>query len=253
MVTSDLASCPSAAWGTVGQPTHGLPINPDPGLGAAEQDAWFRSLPAPLQQWLRGAARPLRLRAGQRLFGRGDAPDGLYAISAGQLRFTGVTEAGQEAILALCEAPQWFGEIALFDQAPRTHDAWAQTDATLWQLPQAALDALLAAEPAHWRDFGRLLTHKLRASFVAMESLVLLPPTPRVAGRLALMATGHGTLAPGATRPVRVSQAQLAQMLALSRQTVNQALKALESAGAIRRWRGVIEVPSLEALRRAGG
>lgn len=230
-------------------------MNPEDDGGSAGAgigpDPWFDSLPGPLQHWLRCNARPIALRAGQRLFARGDAPDGLYGITAGQVRFTGVTEAGEQAILAICEAPQWFGEIALFDNAPRTHDAWAQTDAALAHVPQHALNELLSGQPAHWRDFGRLLTHKLRASFIAMESLVLLPPTPRVAGRLALMATGHGALQGGGPRVLKVSQEQLAQMLALSRQTVNQALKALESAGAIRRSRAAIEVLSLQALRQA--
>jgi CRP/FNR family transcriptional regulator, cyclic AMP receptor protein len=230
-------------------------MNPDAGLDACEggADPWLRSVPPALAQWLLGHARPVALRAGQRLFARGDAPDGLYGITAGQMRFTGVTNGGQEAILAICEAPQWFGEIALFDNAPRTHDAWAQTDATLRHVPQHALDELLAAQPAHWRHFGRLLTHKLRVSFVAMEDLVLLPPTPRVAGRLALMATGHGALeGGGGPRLLKVSQEQLAQMLALSRQTVNQALKELEAAGAIRRSRAAIEVLDLQALQRGG-
>lgn len=227
-------------------------MNPDDGWAgpALPRDAWFDSLPAELQRWLQAQARPVMLRAGQRLFARGDPPDGLYAIGAGLVRFTGVTEAGQEAILAICEAPQWFGEIALFDRDARTHDVWAQTDATLLHVPQSALDALLTEEPAHWRHFGRLLTQKLRASFIAMESLVLLPPTPRVAGRLALMATGHGALEGNTTRRLQVSQEQLAHMLALSRQTVNQALKELEAAGAIRRSRAAIEVLSVEALRR---
>lgn len=228
-------------------------MNPGAGLDVCEAapDAWLQSLPASLRQWLLGTARPVALRAGQRLFVRGDPPDGLYGITAGQMRFTGVTEAGQEAILAICEAPQWFGEIALFDNEPRTHDAWAQTDATLRHVPQFALDELLSQQPAHWRHFGRLLTHKLRVSFVAMEGLVLLPPTPRVAGRLALMATGHGALDSGGARVLKVSQEQLAQMLALSRQTVNQALKELEAAGAIRRSRAAIEVLDLAALRGA--
>lgn len=232
-------------------------MNPDGARPVARPalapDAWFSALPQELQQWLRANAQPVFLRAGQRLFARGDPPDGLYGISDGLVRFAGVTQAGQEAILAIYEAPQWFGEIALFDHAARTHDVWAQTDTTLLHVPQQALDTLLAETPAHWRHFGLLLTQKLRASFIAMESLVLLPPTPRVAGRLAMMATGHGGLEGHAVRRLRVSQEQLAHMLALSRQTVNQALKELEALGAIRRSRAAIEVLSVEALRRCAG
>lgn len=219
-------------------------------LAVLTASAWFRSLPEPLQQWLQAHLRERRLAAGERLFSRGDAPDGLYGLAAGLVRFTGVNEAGQEAVLVVLNPPHWFGEIALFDDEPRTHDAWAESAATLWHAPQHELMALLAERPAYWRHFGRLLTQKIRASFTAVEDLVLLAPRARLARRLALMATGFGTLEGQSLRVLQVSQEQLASMLALSRQTVNQTLKALEAAGALRRTRGAIEVLDLEALRR---
>ena len=222
-------------------------------LAVLTASAWFRSLPEPLQQWLRAHLRERRLAAGERLFSRGDAPDGLYGLATGLVRFTGVNEAGQEAVLVVLSPPHWFGEIALFDDQPRTHDAWAESDATLWQAPQPALMALLAEQPAYWRHFGRLLTQKIRASFTAVEDLQLLAPQARLARRLALMATGMGTLDGHSLRVLQVSQEQLASMLALSRQTVNQGLKALEATGALRRSRGAVEVLDLAALRRVAG
>ncbi|MDG0855444.1 Crp/Fnr family transcriptional regulator [Pelomonas puraquae] len=199
---------------------------------------------------MRAHLRERRLRPGERLFSRGDTPDGLYGLAQGLVRFTGVNEAGQEAVLVVLNPPQWFGEIALFDDEPRTHDAWAESAVTLWHVSQAELAALLAEQPAWWRHFGRLLTQKIRASFTAVEDLVLLAPRARLARRLALMATGFGTLDGQSLRVLRVSQEQLASMLALSRQTVNQALKELEAAGALRRARGAVEVLDLDALRR---
>lgn len=219
-------------------------------LAVLTASAWFRSLPEPLQQWLQANLRERQLAPGERLFSRGDTPDGLYGLAAGLVRFTGVNEAGQEAILVVLNPPHWFGEIALFDDEPRTHDAWAESAATLWHAPQPALMALLAERPEYWRHLGRLLTQKIRASFTAVEDLVLLAPRARLARRLALMATGFGTLEGQSLRVLRVSQEQLASMLALSRQTVNQTLKELEAAGVIKRARGAVEVLDLGALRR---
>lgn len=64
---------------------------------------------------------------------------------------------------------------------------------------------------------------KLRLTFASVEELSLLPPTPRVAGRL---------------------------LLALSRQTVNQSLRELEVRGCIKRNRASIEVVDDGQLRR---
>ncbi|MBK1615934.1 Crp/Fnr family transcriptional regulator [Rubrivivax gelatinosus] len=213
--------------------------------------AWFASLPEDLADHLLALARPQQLAAGKRLFARGDAADGLYAIVRGVMRFGAVTGPGQEALLAMLEPPQWFGEIALFDGAARTHDAWAETDCTLLHVPQHELVRLLAARPRHWQAFGRLLTNKLRLTFAAVEELALLPPTPRLARRLAAMAGGYGAWQGRSKRVLEVSQEQLGLMLALSRQTVNQSLKELEAAGLLRRSRGAIEI--LDLARLAGG
>lgn len=213
----------------------------------AASSAWFRSLPPGLQAWLVEHSDVRVLHAGQRLFARGDAPDGIYAVADGAVRITSVTEGGQEALLAVIEAPQWFGEIALFDGAPRTHDAWAETDTVLLHVAQHTLATFLQEQPAHWPHFGRLLTQKLRSLFTAVEDMVLLPPKHRVARRLVHMSAGYGARV-GQTRELAVSQEQLGLMLALSRQTVNQALKELEADGAILRRRGVIEILDTERL-----
>src|SRR6478752_2134571 len=127
---------------------------------------WFSALPGALADQLVGAAAVLDLKPDQVLFSRGDAPSGLYAVIDGGIRVSGVSEAGKEALLTLLEPPQWFGEVSLFDGQPRTHDAIADGETRVLHVPQAALDRLLAAEPRWWRDFGLLLSGKLRLAFI---------------------------------------------------------------------------------------
>lgn len=87
---------------------------------------WFNGLPVALQDALLHAASLRQLSAGQSLFRRGDPPCGLYAVLSGAMRIGAVNPAGKEALLTLVEAPNWFGEISLFDNQPRTHDASAE-------------------------------------------------------------------------------------------------------------------------------
>ncbi len=216
--------------------------------GVVATGAWFASLPEALQGFLLQAAQLRTLTAGQRLFARGEAPDGVYCLVSGAVRIGGLTAAGQEALLVVLEPPQWFGEIALFDREPRTHDAWAEADSALAHVPQDALQRLLLEQPLYWQHFGRLLTQKLRMVFTGLEDTALLPPTPRVARRLANIATGYGAWSDRSKRVLTVSQKQLGLMLSLSRQTVNQSLGELEAAGAIRRTRGAIEIIDLAKL-----
>jgi CRP-like cAMP-binding protein len=114
-------------------------------------------------------------------------------------------------------------------------------------VPRAALAALLEGTPEYWHAFGLLLTQKLRLAFEAIEEAALLPAAPRVARRLLLMAGGYGE--PGALRRVlKVPQEDLAMMLALSRQTINQVLKQFEAQGALKLGYAEIEIADVQKL-----
>ncbi|RKR37242.1 Crp/Fnr family transcriptional regulator [Paraburkholderia sp. BL17N1] len=211
------------------------------------RSGWFRSTPAAMQAQLIEAGRVERLAAGQRLFTRGDSDDGVYCVLDGLVRIGAASSAGKEALLAVIEPVNWFGEIALFDNRPRTHDAYAERDSELFHVPRAALVALLERTPAYWHLFGLLLTQKLRLAFDAIEEAALLPAAQRVARRLLLMAGGYGE--PGALRRVlKVPQEDLAMMLALSRQTINQVLKQFETQGALKLGYAEIEIADVQKL-----
>lgn len=234
-----------------------MSVNPDPQAHAASlaQGRWFAALPPDFRQALLQHAGVRPLAAGERLFAAGDPCDGLYAVLAGRLRISTLDDSGREALLALVEPPQWFGEIALFDAQPRTHDAWADPAAPvlLLQVPQAPLLALLSEQPQRWQLLGQLVTQKLRATFAVLQDAALLPPVARLARRLVAMAEGFGdTPDHQSRRELHISQDQLGAMLSLSRQTVNQALGQLAAAGMVRVSRGVVEVLALERLKAQG-
>ncbi|WP_176061305.1 Crp/Fnr family transcriptional regulator [Paraburkholderia sp. BCC1876] len=211
------------------------------------RSAWFRSAPADMQAQLIEAGRVERLVAGQRLFTRGDSDDGLYCVLDGLVRIGAASSAGKEALLAVIEPVNWFGEIALFDNRPRTHNAYAERDSVLFHVTRAVLAAMLERSPAYWHVFGLLLTQKLRLAFDAIEEAALLPAAQRVARRLLLMAGGYGE--PGALRRVlKVPQEDLAMMLALSRQTINQVLKQFETQGALKLGYAEIEIIDAKKL-----
>jgi CRP-like cAMP-binding protein len=212
---------------------------------------WFRALPGDLQDRLLAAAVLRPLRPGERLFARGDPPSGLFAALDGGIRVTALAESGKEALLTLVEPPAWFGEIAVFDGLPRTHDALAEGEALVLQVPQAALDALLAAQPRYWRDLALLLTTKLRLMFTVLEDTAVLPIPVRLARRLVHMAEGYGEWHDRQRRVLEVKQEQLASMLSTSRQTANQVLKDLEAQRLVRLTYGEIEILDLPGLRRA--
>jgi CRP/FNR family cyclic AMP-dependent transcriptional regulator len=230
-----------------------VPAAPASLHGRVRGGSWFSGLPCELQEALLQMGRPRRLAPGQRLFGRGDAPDGIYCVIEGALRISNSSSDGKEALLTFIEPPHWIGEITLFDGQLRTHDAVAETPVEVFHLPQQALLDLLARHPAWWRDVALLLTQKLRMTFLLVEETALLPAAGRVARRLVAMAEGYGEWKDRSRRMLVVSQEQLALMLALSRQTVNQILKQFEAQGVVGLVRGGVEIIDMDKLRSLAG
>ena len=217
---------------------------------------WFAHLPPGFAQPLIAMAQVRHLQPGEVLFLRGDAPCGLYAVVRGAISISGTGGRAHEARAALLtrlEPPHWFGEISVFDNSARTHDAHAAEPSTLLQVPHERLLAWLQAHPQHWHALALLLTDKLRTAFVALEELALLPAPQRLARRLVMMAEGYGqwTAEGQSRRVIAISQEQLSLMLAISRQTTNQILKDLESRQLVRVQRGELEILDLAALRAA--
>ena len=212
---------------------------------------WFQAIPAEFAEALLDAAEVKVVAPGERLFSRGDAPDGIYAALDGAIRASGLNSEGKEAVLALVEPPQWFGEIAMFDGLVRTHDAEAVVESKVLHVPASKLMPLLDREPRWWRSLALLVTAKLRLAFVMMEDAALLPLASRLGKRLALMAEGYGEWADHSRRVVKVRQEVLGAMLSASRQSINQVLKDFEARGLIKVAYGEIEILDLARLKQA--
>ena len=223
-------------------------------LPVLQSGRWFAQLPPDFAQPLVAMAQLRQLQQGETLFLRGDAPCGLYAVVRGAISISGTGgrhHDARAALLTRLEPPHWFGEISVFDNSARTHDAHAAEPSTLLQVPHERLQAWLQSHPEHWHALALLLTDKLRTAFVAMEELALLPAPQRLARRLVMMAEGYGqwTAEGRSRRVIGISQEQLSLMLAISRQTTNQILKELDSRQLIRVQRGEVEILDLDALR----
>jgi CRP/FNR family cyclic AMP-dependent transcriptional regulator len=211
---------------------------------------WFSAVPVELQDALLDAAAVRELASGARLFSRGDPPSGIFAVVDGTVRIGATTDDGKEALLTIQEPPSWFGEIAVFDGQPRTHDGVADGAARVLHVSQQALDAMLAAHPVWWKELALLVTQKLRLAFLAMEDAATQPLPARLARRLLLMAEGYGDWRESRKlRALDVKQEQLASMLSSSRQSVNAALKDFEKHGLVKLAYGQIEIVDATGLR----
>lgn len=216
---------------------------------------WFGALPVRERRSLLSAAELQRLRAGEMLFRQGDkVPPGagaFYGLVKGSFKISSLREDGKEAILAVLEAGNWFGEISLIDQQPRTHDATALGPAEVLALPRAAFDELMKG-PAFSQAVCRMLAARTRSLYGMVEDATLRSTRARVARRLLLLARGDATQAHDARPVVPVSQEALAMMLGITRQTLSKELKSFAQQGAIRLGYGRIGIESTVLLEALG-
>lgn len=216
-----------------------------------QRNRWFRGLPADCISEMVAMARLRRLEDGQRLHARGDLPDGLYGVSTGAMRISNTGADGREALLTVLSPGNWFGEISLFDELPRTHDAHAMGVTEVLMIPRKGFQQLLERRPELYPHFMRLLCRRLRQSFNMMEDSALLPLPARLAKRLLMHAQYYGDVALGNERlSIQLSQEVLGLMLNSSRQSINKLLKKLEQAGWISIHYSQITILDEDALTR---
>jgi CRP/FNR family transcriptional regulator, cyclic AMP receptor protein len=220
-------------------------------LAVLKSSEWFDALDPAFQQAVIGSSRIVALPAGTSVFHRGDQSDGIYCVLSGAVCFGAIESSGKELIVALVEAPQWFGEVALFDGGPRTHDAWTDFTSTLLHLPLRDLTKILTDDPSRWQQMGRLLVGKLRISLSLLEDMALERPHIRLARCLINLIEGYGQRKAAPSYSLRISQERLGMMLSLSRQTVNELLRHLEHKSIIHCRRGGVRILDPGRLRAA--
>lgn len=213
------------------------------------RDAWFRSCPDALQDALLAHSRPRQLAAGEALYRQGEPPlQALYCVLSGAVCVGSVTPDGVASLVVYLEPFHWFGEVSLIDGLARQHDAFAAGLTTILCVAQAPFANWLGRHPAHWRDVARLSAYKLRVAYEVIADPGVLHQ--RLARRLWWMAHGFGSRLAEPAREIKISQALLAQMLGTSRQSINAALRELETRKVIKMRYRAIEVPDMPALLR---
>ncbi len=95
-----------------------------------------------------------------------DAGDAMYLVLEGELRVRMLIE-GKESTLQTLEPGDCFGEIALFDDGPRSADVLSNLDSTLLKISQPAFRKLLEQAPDIAAPFlmsiSKTLTARIRA------------------------------------------------------------------------------------------
>src|SRR5260370_10139521 len=79
-------------------------------------------------------SRPRKLSPGEVIFAEGDLGDSLYVIVEGEVEILRKDAGGQQKVIALLAAPEFFGEMSLIAKEDRSATARVKGDCTLLQM-----------------------------------------------------------------------------------------------------------------------
>lgn len=224
-------------------------------LPALRSHLWFASCSLPLQQVLIEKSRVVSLKAGERLFSRGEKDEALCCVLSGALKLGSFDAEGDTKVLSMYVEPyQWFGEIAVIDHLPRSQDAVADVVSSVLVVSRSLLEPWLNEHPQYWRELARLVCLKMRMLAVMIEDSASLPLEQQLARRMLMASTNFGMNYPMSfKRHLRLPQEYLARMMGVSRQTINRALKILAEQRVIAVHYADIELLDIPGLMSRAG
>ncbi|HVM44047.1 MAG TPA: Crp/Fnr family transcriptional regulator [Gemmatimonadales bacterium] len=173
-----------------------------------------------------------------------DPGDSLYIVSSGQVKVVLIGEDGREVILSVLGDGDFFGEMALIDDEPRSAHVIAMKDSQLLVLRRDDFQSQVAMHPQIALKLLRVLVQRLRRADEKIGGLVLLDVNGRVARLLLDLADESG--GPKITR--RLTHHTIAQMIGSSRETVSRAMRELVDRGLIETTRREIAIKDRDGL-----
>jgi len=201
------------------------------------------------RQIVKEASRLVRFRRRQRIYTTGSRADQLFIVRSGVVKLNTISAQGRELILSFLHPGEVFGELAVVDPEPRDHIAEAYEDTEAYAVDSDVLQRLMQGSPQIGCEVAKLLGSRMKAYRTRVEELLFKSAHARVAHTLVDLAGHHGVHdADGVVIPLRLSQRDIANLVGVTRETVNFILKDLRQRNLIENQGRSIRVRAPETL-----
>jgi len=175
-----------------------------------------------------------------------DPGDSLFIVREGRVKVVLVAEDGREVILGVLGVGEYFGELSLIDDQPRSAHVIAMEDSVLLVLRREDFRKRVESSPRVAWSLLHELSRRLRRADGKIGGLVLLDVPGRIARLLLEMAEESGN----ASIEKPLTHQTIAQMIGASRETVSRAMREFQDAGWITVERRRISVADRAALEK---
>lgn len=182
-----------------------------------------------------------RFRDGEVVYHRGDPAAHAYVVLQGLLKCLLLDEHGHELLVALYGRGQFFGELALFEDAPREATVTAVIPTSVFQIPRAAAMRILERNPQAMRFMFSRLARTIHGLSDLVEGIVFLDVPGRLAKYLMELERVDGAV---------LTQDDIAAAIGSTRVTVNKTLADFERRALIAVDRRRVRILDEAGLRR---
>ena len=173
-----------------------------------------------------------------------DPGDALFIVRNGRVKVVLVAEDGREVILGILGVGEYFGELSLIDDQPRSAHVIAMEDSALLVLRREDFRKRVEASPTVAWTLLAELSRRLRRADGQIGSLVLLD----VPGRIARMLLDTADEGGGPLIEKPLTHQTIAHVIGASRETVSRAMREFQDSGWISTERRRIRITDRPSL-----
>jgi CRP-like cAMP-binding protein len=192
-----------------------------------------------------------RVPRGALIFSKGDIGSSMMAVLNGRVRVGTQSPDGKEVTLNVIGPGEVFGEIALLDGKPRSADALAIEETLLMVVERKNFIPLLMRHEGLVERLLVVLCERLRNTSLALEEVALANLPARLARVLCRLAEDYGRPSSdgGVRIEMKLSQRDLANLVASTRESVNKQLRVWRTEGSVSLDAGYLSLRRPDDLR----
>lgn len=168
-----------------------------------------------------------------------DTGSTMFIILKGSVKITRISEEGREVILSILNEGDFFGEMSIIDDEPRSANAVTLEKSQLLVIHRKDFFQMLHDYPQITINLLKEFAHRLRRGDSQIKSLSLHDAVSKVASTLLRISDDSGTIYNGCVTINKLPpQQDLASMAGTSRETISRSIGTLTKLGYLKKEEG---------------
>lgn len=215
---------------------------------AMRQHRLFAALPEEMLGDLVASGHVRSYRSRSYVTMQGDPSEEVFMLLEGRLEVSTVSPESRPQLRTLLEPVRLFGELGVLAGSERTASVLCLEDSRIWVLDRERFMSLVGAHPAMALGLLGAMARQVLSKEAMAEDLVWLDLRGRLAKRLLQLATTPEPDGPPVVPPI--TQADLASLCGVTRESVSKTLTSFVRRGLVRREGRRYVLLDADVLRR---